>query len=228
MAPEDPQTDFLLLCAHELRTSLTANKWLFEMLLKNELGPVTEEQRVLFTQALAANAHMGTVTKELLKAIHDNTGVIAFTPVSIDLTALCREVVQEFSNLAKKHTLSLQGVYEGIASVQGDATKLRIILHNLLDNAIKYSSPHTSITVRVFSTASQATLTVTNYGPGITLERLPHIFSRFNSTTIDEINGIGLYGSKSLVEQHHGTITVTSIPDETTTFTVSLPLEFAK
>jgi signal transduction histidine kinase len=109
--------------------------------------------------------------------------------------------------------------------VCGDRVRLLRVLHNLVGNAVKYSPAGTAIDVDV-QTQEQAVITVRDQGVGIPADELPHIFTRFfrASTALGvQGTGIGLAGSRAIIEQHHGHITVDSEVGRGTTVTVCLP-----
>ncbi|MFC1916820.1 sensor histidine kinase [Chloroflexota bacterium] len=113
--------------------------------------------------------------------------------------------------------------------IKGDAQRLRQLLVNLVDNAIKYTPDHGTITLSLFRDDSWARMEVTDTGIGITLEHIPHIFDRFYR--VDKARsrtsggtGLGLAIVKGIAEQHGGKLTVTSKPGERSTFTIWLKL----
>jgi signal transduction histidine kinase len=113
--------------------------------------------------------------------------------------------------------------------IKGDAQRLRQLLAHLVDNAIKYTPDHGTITLSSFRNDSWACMEVTDTGIGITPEHLPHIFDRFYRvdkarSRASEGIGLGLAIVKGIAEQHGGKVTVTSQPDKGSTFTVWLKL----
>jgi signal transduction histidine kinase len=110
--------------------------------------------------------------------------------------------------------------------VCGDRARLERVLHNLIGNAVKYSPQDTRIDVDVQTREQRAAITVRDQGVGIPAEELPRIFTRFfRASTARGVKGtgIGLAGSRAIIEQHHGHITVESVVGQGTTVTVCLP-----
>ncbi|MDB5255237.1 MAG: multi-sensor signal transduction histidine kinase, partial [Candidatus Nomurabacteria bacterium] len=137
--------DFFLLSAHELRTSLSAMKWLFKMLSDGDFGTLTEEQLNAITQASQANNRMVDLLNSTMTAIK-NDDVITYAKIAVNLTGLVNEIAQEFTSEAKEHQITI--TYHQPSTdiiVCGDVTKLRIALHNIVENAIKYSNSNTEI-----------------------------------------------------------------------------------
>ena len=115
-------------------------------------------------------------------------------------------------------------------TVRGDRHRLRQLLLNLTDNAIKYNCSHGTVTVGLRRAGDFAELTVANTGPGIPAEILPRLFDRFfrgdaSHGSAVEGSGLGLSIAQWIVHSHDGTIRIESGEKGPTTVTVSLPLE---
>jgi signal transduction histidine kinase len=113
--------------------------------------------------------------------------------------------------------------------VNGDAVALERVCLNLTENAIRYTPAGESVMLRVIAEGNEAVLTVTDTGPGIGAEHLPHLFERFYR--VDKARarehggaGLGLAIVEALVKAHGGTVAVASVVGHGTTFTVQLPL----
>jgi signal transduction histidine kinase len=143
----------------------------------------------------------------------------------VDVSALVRVVAAEYSGAAGTPRVAVQTPAEAV-QVCGDRARLERVLHNLIGNAVKYSPNGTPVDVAVQTQEQRAVVTVRDQGLGIPAEELPHIFTRFfRASTARGVTGtgIGLAGSRAIVEQHHGHITVESVVGRGTTVTVCLP-----
>jgi signal transduction histidine kinase len=125
------------------------------------------------------------------------------------------------------HTLTCDCPTDGVV-VDGDALRLEQVLHNLIQNAIKYSPLGGPIAVQVAQRAEQAAITVTDRGIGIPRDAQANLFQRFyraGNVRDDSISGmgIGLYVVKEIVSRHGGTVEVVSTEGEGSTFIVRLP-----
>jgi signal transduction histidine kinase len=115
-------------------------------------------------------------------------------------------------------------------SVRGDRHRLRQLLLNLADNAVKYNQPHGDVIMSLSKSGDMAQFSIVNTGAGISPEILPRVFDRFfrgdpaHENTIDGC-GLGLSIAKWIVSAHNGTIQIESVPSKLTTVTVRLPLE---
>jgi signal transduction histidine kinase len=143
----------------------------------------------------------------------------------LDAGALVRTVASAYSGAAGTRRVNVRVPAEAVL-VSGDRVRLERVLHNLLGNAVKYSPQGTPIDVDVQPQEQRALITVRDQGVGIPAEELAHIFTRyFRASTAHGVKGtgIGLAGSKAIIGQHHGHITVESVVGQGTTVTVCLP-----
>jgi signal transduction histidine kinase len=148
-----------------------------------------------------------------------------------DLVALLRQEVAEIAETSAQHRIALQ---TSLPELVGwwDLARLERVFANLLSNAVKYSPQGGDVLVSVSreedTTGKLAVIAITDQGLGIPAEDLPHIFERFhrgqNVPSGIQGTGIGLTGARQIVEQHGGTIGVTSTEGRGSTFTVRLPL----
>lgn len=148
-----------------------------------------------------------------------------------DLVALAREVADELKRRSRGHRIRIEAPRGGVVG-EWDDVRLRRVLSNLLDNAIKYSPNGGEIVISVDPVscdgARQSTVAVVDQGIGIPAVDLPRVFDRFyrarNVEPHMQGSGIGLAGVKQIVEQHGGTLRIDSEEGRGTTVTVSLPL----
>jgi two-component system sensor histidine kinase CiaH len=112
----------------------------------------------------------------------------------------------------------------GPVPFQGDRGKLEEVLTNLLGNAYKFAPNESTIRIRLAVEGEEAVVTVSDNGPGIAREHLPHLFDRFYHVAQNHCSGLGLFIAKWIVEAHGGTISVQSEVGKGTSFTVRLPL----
>ena len=228
--PESQEkTDFFLVSAHELRTSLSAMKWMFKMLLDGDFGPLNETQSAMLEQATTANDRMVQLINDTLMIIHTEGGSITYQSLPVSLSTLTEESIKDFTSEAASKGMHLRYTPPPTpVMVIGDADKLRIALHNLLENAIKYGHADTDITLSLAVSDNRAVLTVGDRGVVIPSDEQPKIFEKFfrASNTKEAYMGVGLglYATKHIVERQGGTLTFTSTPETGTTFTLSLPL----
>ncbi len=147
----------------------------------------------------------------------------------MNLAVLVGSVVETMRPVVEANGLRLAvELKEGVA-VMGDAERLRQVVYNLLDNAIKYTPEGGSVDVRVEQRQGNAVLTVRDTGIGIPAEHLPHVFDRFYR--VDKARsrtrggtGLGLSIVRSIVQAHGGQVFLESNPGTGTTCTVTFPV----
>jgi signal transduction histidine kinase len=148
-------------------------------------------------------------------------------PVSLE--AVAEDAILQLFDLAEAQnvTLSLQRQV-GLPRIMADRARLKQVLINLLDNAIKYNRPGGEVTVRLGADQERVTVQVADTGEGIPAQDLPHIFAKMYRVErrrgrYVEGSGLGLSIVQRIVEQHQGSVSVESREGAGTTFTVSLP-----
>ena len=155
----------------------------------------------------------------------DAAQMIAQAPVQLD--QLVTETAATVARQTDGHTIRAQ--VEEPMTVQGDYERLTQLLRNLLENAINHTSPDTQIDVRLRRADTVAQISVSDDGPGIAEEHLPHIWNRFyradkaRARTMGG-SGLGLPIVKYIAEAHGGYVNVVSDEGKGTTFTIILPL----
>ena len=117
-------------------------------------------------------------------------------------------------------------MHDPLPQVRGDAERLRQVLVNLIDNAIKYSPAGDEVEVRAYSEADRVLVDIRDHGPGIAPEDQRLIFEKFGRVTSGNTRpgtGLGLFIARSIAEAHGGTLAVSSTPRHGATFTLELP-----
>jgi len=217
------QKYFVADASHELRGPLTVIRGNLD-LLKRKLG---EEERRRSLKAIERESiRMSKIVDDLLLLTEIESGQLA-QPQRVLLKDILSEELERARTLAGSRKIDVSQ-QEDLA-INGDAQSLKQLLGNLVDNAIKYTPEHGTITLSSFRDGSWARLEVTDTGIGIPPEHLPHIFDRFYR--VDKARsrasggtGLGLAIVKGIAEQHGGKVNVTSEPGKGSTFTVRLKL----
>ena len=217
---DELRTELIAVASHELKTPLTALRMNL-MLLGEELRELTPRLREILQAALAGSEELGNTIDELLDLTRIEAGQLRLDFERVDLTALAGRVVTQARQRFDDKGVVLQFLPETEATVRGDAARLRIVLDNLLSNALKYTPPGGRVTVTVSSlqnagpASEQAVqIAVTDTGAGIPVEFRERIFDKFfrvehhRPGTAEGVRGvgIGLYLCRQIVEAHHGRI----------------------
>ena len=235
---EQMKVRFITGVTHELKTPLSIIQLHTNNMLKYS-DRLTIEKQTTFLNGIK------TQTKLLSKLIDD---VLTLTKLGSNkdsteehgasLTAIIDETLTKISPLAADKKIEIVWIPHPINQtmlVNLEAKNLRLVIGNLLENALKYTLPNGTITITTqkIITKNQSSLqfSVTDTGIGISEADQPHIFNRFfraDSTHAIPGTGLGLAIVKEIVDAHHGDITITSELNKGSTFTVTLPLLDAK
>ncbi len=221
-------TDFVANASHELRTPLASIIGYVETL--EEGGPAVdaEAQKRFLSIVLREARRMLSLVEDLLSLSHAEAEKHDHPTEPLDLGKLAARVVGEVASLRGKEQVQLVAAADG-AVVAGDSTQLEQLLRNLIDNALKYGGADSPVEVSVAAPqANTIELAVTDHGPGIAPEHLPHLTRRFYRTDPGRSRasggtGLGLAIVKHIVERHRGKLDITSTLGEGTRVTVSLP-----
>lgn len=224
------QRQFTSDASHELRTPLAVMRGDIEIALRRDRQP-EEYQRVL-TSNLEEILRLTRLVEDLLMLARadSNQAMLRAEPMAFD--TLVEQTVDYLMPLAeqKSQTMVYEPPAQGPLMINGDGQRLKQMLLNLIDNAIKYTGKGGKITVSTQQEGKEAVLKISDTGRGIPAEDLPHIFDRFfrhSRNTSDKTVigfGLGLSIVKWIVDSHGGKIEATSKVGEGTTFTVRIPL----
>ncbi len=217
------QQRFLADVSHELRTPLTVIKGNVDLIRK--LGPDEESLDSIRDESDRLTRMVG----DLLTLAQAESGKLPLNLQPVELGELLTEVFQQMRVLAgDKVKLKLTEIDRVL--VNGDRDRLKQVFINLVSNAIHYTPQGGTVTMRLRQGGEGCQVLISDTGPGIPAEDLPHIFDRFyraeKSRTRTKTTGFGLGLSivYAIVERHHGEITVDSPEGKGTTFTITFPL----
>lgn len=219
------QQRFVADVSHELRSPLTAVRGNLD-LLKRGASDDPEERAQMIEAMDSETARMSRLVSDLLLLARQDSGVpISKQPIELDTLML--EVYRQAQLTAKGVTLVLGA--EDQAIIVGDRDRLKQVLLNLVDNAVKYTTQGGKVTLSLTKDDTWVKIAVQDTGIGIAPENIPNLFDRFYR--VDKARsrdaggtGLGLAIAKSVVEAHNGKITVESEVGKGSTFTVWLPL----
>ncbi len=212
--------------SHELRTPITVVRGELEGLLKGELLIGETRQRV--GELLVEMERLTHIVEGLLLVSRLESGEARSTRQVLDLGALTAVVADQMAPLAEDRAVSFRRDLDEGIWVEGDEVRLKQVVVNLLDNAIKYTPSGGHVTLSLKGQVDHARLEVADTGIGIGPEAQPHVFERFyraeevRSGQI-EGTGLGLAIVYSIVEAHQGSISVASTKGQGSAFTVRLP-----
>lgn len=215
--------------AHDLKTPVVGMAGLLQRLLQGKAGPLSQEQ----------TGYVSIISKEIKRLEKLIEKFLEFARLDMRMFTPMRSAVQvetafqDAANLllplAQAKDMELKGEFpEEMLIISADPILFRRVLENLLENAIKYSPPKTSVVFRAERKDREVLFAVQDQGPGIPSEDLPHLFEFFSrGTQVSEEQGfgLGLATVKRIIDAHGGRIWVDSRPGEGTTFFFTFALE---
>jgi heavy metal sensor kinase len=221
------QSQFTSDASHELRSPLAVIEAESTLALQKHRSPEEYEQSMEIIAQEAAQ--MSALINQLLTLARADAGKEQMKYEKVDLREFLEELCVDAEILCREKELELKRSLEEKVCVSADLRSLRRLMHNLLSNAIHYTSSGGTVTIELLKEGSQALLRVSDTGMGIPEEDLPHIFERFyrvdKARARDEGgSGLGLAMCRHIVEAHRGRIDVESRPGKGSSFTVRLPL----
>jgi signal transduction histidine kinase len=222
--------DLISVTAHQLRTSLSAIKWVLAMILDNDAGPLNAEQAELLKKAMASNERMIGLVSDLLQFNHAEDILHGYTFSPLQITDLIENVIFEFTSETKKRGVELLFLKpeQPLPLLKADEAKLRIVIENLIENAIKYSQSGDKVFISIENKDNTMRINVKDTGIGIPEEARSQIFEKFfrapNAISHAQVgSGLGLFTSKRIIEQHSGTLSFEPNTPKGTTFYFTLP-----
>lgn len=223
----EQKDEFISIASHELKTPVTSIKGYIQLLrfAFKEQGNTKAEE--MLSKADAQVNKLSALISELLDVKKIETGQLQYNEERFDLCELVKEMVQELLSFSNAHALHYKT--EGDCMVYGDRNKISQVLSNLIENAIKYSSDKSAITINVKAVNGKACCSVQDFGMGIPKDQQSRIFERFYRVGGRLENtyaglGLGLYISAEIIKKHHGKLAVESEYGQGSTFTFELPL----
>ena len=226
------KTEFISVAAHQLRTPLSGFKWTFDMLVRGELGNLSEDQMALIKRSYDTNERMISIVNDLLNTDLILTGKSEYEFSDVSINKIIDEILSETESLAKQSNITITRDDESTKDVliQADQKQIETVVQNILDNAIKYTRKDGAIKIHTSSDAKQFTFTVEDNGIGIPQIAQGNICDKFFRAdnairTHANGSGLGLFIAKSIIMGHSGSITFQSKEGVGSTFTFILPIK---
>ena len=223
--------EFTANAAHELRSPLAAIQSTLEVSLNSDRS--IEEYKELLLEVLEECGLLGVLVNQLLLLAESDAGHLQIGSEPIRLDEVVRKSVDMFQGVAEAEDVNMRIVRLESVRIEGDAGRMRQVINNLIDNAIKFTPAGGVVEVSLaFSpTGDDMVLSVRDSGMGIPEADLAHLFDRFFQGDKSRHRGkecrgtgLGLSICESIVAAHGGRIDVKSVVNEGTTMTVTLPI----
>ncbi|MCB9852088.1 MAG: heavy metal sensor histidine kinase [Phycisphaerales bacterium] len=213
--------------AHELRTPLAALRGNAEVALSEHATP--ESRRRVLEESIEEYDRLSRLTDDLLVLARADAGQSLIQRSPVVLAAAVRDVVELFGAVAEERKIELAFDNGVEVTIDADAERIRQVLSNVFDNALKFTPSGGRVDVDLTANADFVTIKVADTGSGIDPANLPHVFDRFYRADAARTRstggfGLGLPICRTIVEAHGGTITIDSTPGSGTSVVINLPM----
>jgi signal transduction histidine kinase len=218
------QREFAADASHELRTPLTVIRSSVEHLSRHRDQAIGDASEAL-DDIDAEVTHLASLVDDLLLLARSDSGAVPLERVSLDLGDVAFEAASALNRTAESRDVKVL-VDPEPAMVEGDSARLRQLVMILVDNAIRHSPREGAVTVTVRATGKVASVEVTDEGPGVRPEDMPHVFDRFwrAAGAPSGGTGLGLSIARWIAERHDGRIGVANRTGGGAVFRVELPV----
>lgn len=224
----DEQNRFITDASHELRTPLTSLKSEIEVNLRSDKLTLPEARTLLVSNLEEVN-NLQNLSDKLIKLAQFQTNENGLFIVSVQIFSVVSDAIKKVKPMAKNKNIAIVNKVKN-CRLEGDKQALTELFVIFLDNAIKYSPKGSRINLTGQKTDGHIAVNIADQGIGINPNEIPNLFNRFyradKSRTKSDSSGygLGLSIAKQIIDRHHGSITVKSVPGKGSTFTVSLPV----
>lgn len=230
MELNNAKDEFISLASHQLRTPATGVKQYINMALDGFGGPVPQKLRILLEKANESNERQLSVINDLLQVAQMDAGKVVLRKTEVEVGKLITDVIREQKSKFnhRNQNITFRNPKTKLR-VLADATKLRMVIENVIDNASKYTPHGKNLMVSLSKSHGMAHIAIKDEGVGISPGDINKIFNKFvrlDNPMSTEVGGtgLGLYWVQKVVELHNGSISVDSTVDKGSTFLISLHL----
>lgn len=227
---DEMKTDFINNMTHEIKTPIATIGLACEMLQDSTVDSDANSRRNFLNIINVENRRMRVLIETLLQSAKMSGKKFSLSPREIDLNTIVESAAESFHLAIESRHGSIDLDLNPIeGTLFADELHITNMLHNLIDNAIKYSEGEPRVVLSTCTEGDYAVLRVTDHGIGIAREDQKHIFEKFYRVSTGNVHnvkgfGIGLNYVAQIVQLHHGKITLSSEPGQGSTFTITLPL----
>lgn len=225
------KSEFVSIASHQLRTPLTAIKGYISMILEGIYGKLPEKLEKPLKNIYASNERLIRLVNDLLNLSRIETGKTELNLEKVALDKVVANVIEELESMAKKKGIYLKiEEFEKIPNIMIDENKIRQVIMNIIDNAIRYTNKG-GITVKIQNLKTKIQIIISDTGEGMTKEEITYLFGSFSRGTAGtkswtEGIGLGLYVAKNFIKLHNGKIQAESPgKGKGSTFYIEIPIK---
>lgn len=224
------KTEFVSIASHQLRTPLTIINWYVEMLSAPGDRELSQKQLQYLDEITRASKRMIELVNSLLNVSRIEMGTFMVEPEPVNFEIALEDVLKDLApQIAKKRLSIVKRVDKDLPLIPADPKLLRMVLQNLVTNAVKYTQEEGVVTTSIEQRIGDILITIADTGMGIPLQQQSKIFQKFfraDNARMKEPdgNGLGLYIIRSIVESAGGEVWFSSEEDRGTAFYVTLPI----
>lgn len=225
------RSDLISTTSHSLYTSLSTLKWTLKMFLDGDLGDLTSEQKEYILKLYETNDRAIDLVSEAIETNKTEDLALVYSKEEVGMVEIIKNVIHEFEGKAYKSKINItfNEPKKKPALAYVDKGKIRIVLQNLIDNAIKYTQSGGEITIKAEKKNDAIEISVTDTGIGISKRDQDKVFEKFMRTEKAKNKeafgtGLGLYIAKSFVEGQNGKIWFESEENKGSTFHFTIPI----
>lgn len=225
------KSEFISIAAHQLRTPLSAIKWVIKMLLDGDAGALSLEQQELLNKGYKSNERIIRLVNDLLDVSRIEEGKFGFEFKKTDFSEVLSAAISSVEDLIKKSNLELTVEKpDKLPKIFLDKERMIMVMQNLLSNAVKYTPEYGKIKISIQFDTKFLYVKIKDQGVGIPKKELPKIFTKFfRATNVVRIQtegtGLGLFIVKNIIVKHNGTISLKSEEGRGTEVSFSLPIK---
>jgi signal transduction histidine kinase len=221
------RADFVSLVSHELRSPMAAVIGAART-LEERWRVLTPDQREAFLALIADETNrLAALIGDVLDTSRIEAGTFSYSFTDVDLTRLVEDAVATAA-VGQDEVRVRAAIAAPLPAIRGDRERLRQVLMNLIDNAVKYSPAGDEVEVSVRPENGRVCIAVSDHGPGIPRDQQGRIFEKFGRADVaggsKPGTGLGLFIARSIAEAHGGTLEVRSLPASGSTFVLTLPV----
>ncbi|MFW5888535.1 MAG: ATP-binding protein [Patescibacteria group bacterium] len=225
------KSNFISIAAHQLRTPLSGIKWIINMILDEDMGKINKEQEKLLEKAYNSNQKIIDLIDDLLNISRIEEGRFGYKIGKKNFNDLMNEVLDDFYHKIESKNIEFNfNKPKKDIFVYMDKEKMRLVLQNIIDNAIKYTPVGGKVEILIKKERNFLETRVKDSGVGIPEEDKNKIFSKFyraGNVSKSDISGsgLGLFIAKNIIEKHGGEIELESEKDKGTEIIFKLPID---